>query len=237
MPEQYDFVFFDAGGTLLGTNTDHENWYEQFFVEACAAHGRRVTAAQVGESLAAASATCHLERRCSTPDQVFTFWEHMYARVFRDLLPGLDCLALAHHYIDRFEAGEYVRPFPDAMECLRGVRRLGVRMAVVSNFGAYLSRFLARTGIADFLEFEVISASEGCEKPHPEIYERDVARAGVQPGRILFVGDHPVEDYEGARRHGMHPVLVDRHGRHASRAGLRRVASLTEIPRLLDGAS
>ena len=235
MPDPFDFVFFDAGGTLLGTNTDHEHWYEQFFVDACAAHGRRVTPVQVGESLAAAGRAFRSGPRCSTPDQVFAFWEHMYARVFRDLLPGADPQALAHHYIDRFEAGEFVQPFPDAPACLRLLRARGVRMAVVSNFGTYLSRFLSRTGISEFLEFEVVSAAEGCEKPHPAIYERAIARSGADPARIMFVGDHPVEDYDAAAREGMFPVLVDRHDRHASRNGIRRVKSLAEIERFLDG--
>lgn len=228
-------MFFDAGGTLLGTNTDHERWYEQFFVDVCAAHGRRVTTAQVGESLSAAAHTCPSGPRCSTPDQVFAFWQHMYSRVFRDLLPGADCLALARHYIDRFEAGEFVQPFPDAPDCLRSLRARGMRMAVVSNFGTYLSRFLDRTGISEFIEFAVVSAAEGCEKPHPEIFERAIARADTVPARIMFVGDHPVEDYEAALRHGMFPVLVDRHDSHAARVGIRRVKSLGDIAQFLNG--
>lgn len=49
------YVLFDAGGTLLGTNTDVEHWYEQFFVDACAAEGHHVELADVRASLHAAA--------------------------------------------------------------------------------------------------------------------------------------------------------------------------------------
>jgi hypothetical protein len=44
-----------------------------------------------------------------------------------------------------------------------------------------------------------------------------------------------LEDYEASLRHGMFPVLIDRHDRHAGRDDLRRVRRLPEIARFLNG--
>lgn len=237
MEPMIEMVLFDAGGTLLGTNTDHAHWYEQFFVEACADQGVAVTPADVDDALAEAAAHVRPGDRCSSDAQVREFWEHMYAWCFRRLVPGCDADALARHYIDRFERGEFVRLFPDALEALDAVRRAGVRAGVVSNFGTYLGHFLEITGIGHFFEFVVVSAAEGCEKPHPAIFELALERAGLPAERILFVGDHPREDYAAAERHGMFAVLVDRHDRHADKPRMRRVRRLSDIGAFLNGAA
>ena len=226
-------VLFDAGGTLLGTNTDHPRWYEQFFVEACAEQGVEVTPHQVDEALVEAAREINLARRCSSDAQVRTFWEHMYTWCFHRLLPEHDAHQLACHYIDRFEAGEYVQLFDDALEALELVQRAGLRAGIVSNFGSYLSTFLEKTGITGFFEFVVVSANEGCEKPHPEIFDLALARAGVPAEQILFVGDNLREDYMASERHGMFSVLVDRYDLHADKPALRRVKRLSDIAQFL----
>ena len=50
-----------------------------------------------------------------------------------------------------------------------------------------------------------ISSEEGMRKPQPEIYQRALARLGVQPQEALFVDDEP-RYIEGARALGMWAV-------------------------------
>lgn len=233
---KFDYVLFDAGGTLLGTNTDSEHWYEQFFVDACAEQGHVVTVAQVHDVLRRAARARLFEARCSSDEQARAFWHHMYSTAFGDLLgaryshPPAVIDHLAAEYIDRFEAGEFVKLFRDTLPALEALRDLGVPMGIVSNFGTYLQRFLAQTGIDGFFKCVLISAVEGCEKPHPDIFNRAISRCGVPSERILFVGDHPEEDYKAAQRHGMVPVLVDRHDNYASaEPGMTRVRRLTDL--------
>ncbi len=224
-----EWVFFDAGGTLLGTNPEEEHWYEQFFIDACREEGVEVSLAQVHDALHEANLTCPVHPRCSTPEQVRQYWEHVYGTVFRKLLPGRDWLAVARHYIDRFERGEFVQLFPDTLTALEAVRQMGRRAAIVSNFGAYLLDFLNHCGIADHFEFAIISACEGCEKPQPEIFLRALKRAGVQPERALFIGDSLEEDYRAAKAVGMHALLVDRHNKYAHLEDVARIRRLDEL--------
>jgi putative hydrolase of the HAD superfamily len=224
-----EWVFLDAGGTLLGTNPEKEHWYEQFFIDACREQGAAVSLAEVHEALHDANASCPVHPRCSTPEQVRQYWEHVYGTVFKRLLPGKDWLAVAQHYIDRFEQGEFVQLFPDTLTTLEAVRRMGRRIAVVSNFGTYLEHFLRRCGIAHYFEFAVISAAEGCEKPQPEIFHRALKRAGARPESVLFVGDNLEEDYRAANAVGIHALLVDRHNKHAEHEDVARIRRLDEL--------
>lgn len=224
-----EWVFFDAGGTLLGTNPEEEHWYEHFFIEACREQGIEVSLAAVHEALHEANLTCPVHPRCSTPEQVRLYWEHIYGTVFRRLVPTDDPLALARHYIDRFEQGEFVELFPDTLSALEAVRQAGRRAAIVSNFGGYLSHFLERCGIAHYFEFTIISACEGCEKPQPEIFHKALQRAGARPEQVLFVGDNVEEDFLAATQVGMRAVLVDRHDKHANRDDLIRIRRLDEV--------
>ncbi|MCX7625728.1 MAG: HAD-IA family hydrolase [Candidatus Sumerlaeaceae bacterium] len=224
-----EWVFFDAGGTLLGTNPEEEHWYEQFFIDACREQGVDVSLQAVHEALHEANVTCPVHPRCSTPEQVRHYWEHIYGTVFGKLLPHAHPLELARHYIDRFERGEFVRLFPDTLDALVAVRQSGRRAAIVSNFGEYLQHFLERCEIAYYFEFAVISACVGCEKPQPEIFRQALHLAGARAEQVLFVGDSLEEDFFAARRVGMRAVLVDRHNKHNHRDDIVRVRRLDEI--------
>lgn len=228
-PTPIEWVFFDAGGTLLGTNPEEEHWYEQFFIDACREQGLDVALPQVHEALHEANLTCPVHPRCSSDEQVRLYWEHIYGAVFSRLLGDGDALALARHYINRFERGEFVRLFPDTLSALEAVKRSGKRAAIVSNFGSYLQAFLEKCGVRHYFQFEIISALEGCEKPHPEIFRRALAKAQVAPERVLFVGDSLEEDYLAATQVGMRAVLIDRHDKHACREDVLRVRRLDEI--------
>lgn len=236
-----DYVLFDAGGTLLGTNTDSEHWYEQFFVDACAEQGCVVCVAQVHEVLRRAARSRQFDTRCSSDSEARAFWHHIYATAFADLLgakgmgkPPAVIDHLAAEYIDRFEAGEFIRLFPDALEALDAVKSRGIRMGIVSNFGTYLNDFLNKLEIAHYFDFVLVSAAEGCEKPHCDIFKRAIERCGgIQPERILFVGDSPAEDYEPSESHGMKAVLIDRHNRHEDKPMLRRIQRLTDLQQML----
>jgi len=241
---QFDYVLFDAGGTLLGTNTDSEHWYEQFFVDACAEQGCPVTVAQVHEVLRRAARSRQFDTRCSSDAETRSFWHHIYATAFADLLGAKGMQQhtpavidhLAAEYIDRFESGEFIRLFPDTLAALEGVRSRGQRMGIVSNFGTYLNDFLKKLDIDKYFDFVLVSAAEGCEKPQPDIFKRAISRCnGCGPDRLMFVGDSVAEDYEPAAEHGMTPVLIDRHNRHADKPELTRIRTLGEVVELMSG--
>jgi putative hydrolase of the HAD superfamily len=123
-------------------------------------------------------------------------------------------------------------PFPDAVPALRALRSAGVRLVAASNWDVSLHEQLERTGLRELLDGALSSAEVGAPKPDPEILVRALAIAGVEPARAWHVGDDLEADVGAARAAGLEPVLIDRDGRVATPPGVRRIASLAELPAL-----
>lgn len=232
---KYSHIIFDAGGTLIGTNTDSHHWYEQFFVDIFAKHDCTVTPTRVRDTLKAAAATFPEPARCSSDAQTRRFWEHVYSSTFTQILcPGGlsrgEARNLAIEYIDKFETGQYVQTFPGAHEILSELQSSGYTIGILSNFASYLRRFLEKLQLTPFIDFIVISAEHACEKPNPEIFHKAMDHCnGACPEKILYIGDNLYEDYHPARAHGMHALLLDRHDKHAHDQNITRITHLSEV--------
>jgi putative hydrolase of the HAD superfamily len=100
-------------------------------------------------------------------------------------------------------------PMPGAREALEQFHRCGLPIAVVSNcaFGQDVLRYeLGKHGLADRLEFIVVSAEYSVRKPNPLLFDTAAARLGVAPKDIWFVGDRLDTDVTGAQAAGMQAV-------------------------------
>lgn len=75
-----------------------------------------------------------------------------------------------------------------------------------------------RLGLDRFFAFGYSAADVGACKPHPAMFERALAHAGVPPSEAVHVGDHPVDDIEGAGAAGMATIWLNPAGR-AGRTG------------------
>lgn len=126
---------------------------------------------------------------------------------------------------ERYRQTAVLQLFPEAREVIDRLRERGVRLAIVSNWSPRLAQHLDALGVTTLFDAVLISAIEGVEKPAPAIFERACARLGVAPGAMLHVGDHPVNDVEGARAAGVHGLLLDRDG-------LRPAGGIPTIPSL-----
>src|SRR3954454_6534614 len=151
------------------------------------------------------------------------------AEVLRDTLgTDLDLAALTEVLLGaiRFE------PFPDAAPALRVLRERGVALVAASNWDVSLHEQLERTGLRELLDGALSSAEVGAAKPDPAILTRALAIARAAPEHACHVGDDLEADVGAARAAGMRAVLIDREGAAAVPAGVRRIASLVELPEL-----
>jgi putative hydrolase of the HAD superfamily len=142
-------------------------------------------------------------------------------------------LALDEVLFDHPEARHLV-PVVGAAETLADLRRLGYRLAVISNWSADLPRTLSLTGLKD--HFDGIFASEalGYAKPHAAAFLVPLDRLGLTPGEAIYVGDLYHIDVLGAREVGMEAILVDPLGL-GLHPDVTTVACLSELPALLPG--
>ena len=172
------------------------------------------------------------EERWGTTDGERGFWRRFVQGVLRRAGGGELREEMLQELIDHFGDPSHWSVYPDVMPVLDELDRRGTVLAVVSNWDSSLPRLLDRLELTPRFSAIVVSALAGASKPSPRIFEEALARTGVAASEVLHVGDHPAEDYEGARAAGLSALLLDRVGhRHAA---AESIASLAEIPAWLD---
>ncbi|MGW0909036.1 HAD family hydrolase [Streptomyces sp. NPDC002853] len=77
----------------------------------------------------------------------------------------------------------------ELVACLRGLRKQGVRTAVVSNTWPGLRERMSDGGLTDIADRLVLSCEVGCAKPDRRIYEIALRLLAVEPARALFIDD------------------------------------------------
>lgn len=107
-----------------------------------------------------------------------------------------------------YAARNQVEPFPDVVPALARLQRR-YRLTSLSNGNADL----AVIGLGHYFEVSVAARDAGAAKPDPKIFQALLARTGLAAAQVVYVGDDPHADVEGARRAGLHAVWVDRFGR------------------------
>nr|XP_028561531.1 LOW QUALITY PROTEIN: haloacid dehalogenase-like hydrolase domain-containing protein 3 [Podarcis muralis] len=96
---------------------------------------------------------------------------------------------------------------PGARDTLKQCQRMGVPMAVISNFDQRLQEVLTRCGLRQHFDFVLTSEEVGFAKPDKRIFLEALRIAGVSPQLAAHVGDDYVNDYKAAREAGMHSFL------------------------------
>lgn len=112
---------------------------------------------------------------------------------------------------------EYQRVFPNfvqlfdgAKETLQALRERGYHVGIVTNGPCVQQhRKLDVSGLRPLLSTVLVSSQEEVAKPDAEIFHRAAARLGLSPQQCVFVGDHPVNDIDGAVNAGMKAIFLD----------------------------
>jgi HAD superfamily hydrolase (TIGR01549 family) len=141
------------------------------------------------------------------------------------------------HMVRRFHAefSACVTPDPQALGTLERLQVAGIPLGLLSNGtpGMQLAKLRACGADRFFpLRRRVFSSCIGMMKPEPGAFRELARRMGVDPSEILFVGDDPLRDIEGARAAGMMACQLFRPGRERV-ADIPVIESLAELPDLI----
>lgn len=106
--------------------------------------------------------------------------------------------------------GRHAVAMPGAEFLLQNLKQKRYKLAVISN-GGHATRLNILQGLGFTHYFDEIVSSElaGISKPEPEIFLQASAKLGIAPERCLFIGDHPVNDVQGALGAGMQAILLE----------------------------
>ena len=228
-------VFFDLYGTLAGFSPSR---YEVQSA-ACAEIGIDVTAQGVLNGYALADAFMARQNstrplRALSPSQRETF----FAEYERLILSGSGVEVDTGTALDvwqRVQRTPYgMRAFDDVAPTLDILKMRGLTLGIISNMNRRGDDLTESLGLTPYLDFAVTSLEVGAEKPHPPIFMAALARAGVEPGAAVHVGDQIESDVEGARAAGINPVFLDRDGTRPRFGDCPRIEGLMELPGILD---
>ncbi|MFC9249119.1 HAD family hydrolase [Streptomyces sp. NPDC057136] len=81
------------------------------------------------------------------------------------------------------------RPYPDAERVLRGLRRAGTAVGVVSNIGWDLRPVFRAHGLDDLVDAYVLSFEHGIQKPDARLFRTACTLLGREPAQVVMVGD------------------------------------------------
>ena len=177
----------------------------------------------------------HVER-CEYISRVLTLDEHGYRpknEVYRELALqyGLSH-DLTNRLHDHFWASydEHIEVPEDTMNTLTAIRTNGAKIGIITNGQTERQQKKIRAlGISELVDQLLISESEQIKKPHPQIFQRALARLKVSAKDSVFVGDHPTADIDGARNAGIDAIWKRTPYWQMSRPEVRVIDNLAEI--------
>jgi HAD superfamily hydrolase (TIGR01549 family) len=222
---RYDMIIFDVGGTMLGF---HERAPFQEFLAANGLPANDEDGRELHRRFVSVMVATRAGARGLGAEEgpLFDWWRRIFEKTWPDR-PDL-----AEEMYRWFRDSRFDRVFADTVPALEALRTLGLRLAVLSNFGLNLKALLQRWKLLDYFEFVVVSAEIGLAKPDARIFERAIAAAGLPRDRLLYVGDHFGDDIAGAAAARLAAVLVDRPNRRAD-LPCARIRSLLDLPRFI----
>jgi len=226
-------VFFDVGNTLLRADPT----VPEVFAATARRLGHNVTVRDVEPVMADVDAFYQSEYLRDgdfwcVHERAVQIWLDMYTMMadYCGIVEGVPELTQAVY--DAYLLPENWSTFPDVEACLKGLKRRGFSLGIISNWDATLEQLIRDLGMLPYFDEVISSAAVGCRKPQSAIFEIALERMGVRADEAVHVGDLPEADGEGAAGAGIRPVLIDRKGVHGD-APYESVRMLTDLVSLL----
>lgn len=226
-------VFFDVGNTLLRADPP----VPEMFARVARRLGYDITVRDVEPCMADVDAYYQSEYLRDgdfwcVHERAVQIWLDMYAMMADYCGIVDDVPRLTQAVYDEYLLPENWSTFPDVDACLKGLKRRGFSLAIVSNWDSTLEQLIRRVGLLPYFDEVVSSASVGYRKPGRAIFEITLERMGVSASEAVHVGDLPEADGEGAASAGIRPILIDRQGVHDD-CRFETVRMLTDLVSLL----
>ena len=190
-------VLFDFDETLQDRTEAFEHYMDAFFAE--------YLPEEKGESLQQKREEMALTGNGGYVDRVKWFAGLIDSWGWQDAPPAEE---LAHHYDYTF--GNHNVVFPHSAPLLQELKRRGCITGVITNGPAYLQNHkMQQSGLMPWIDMLLVSGDIGIHKPDPRIYEIAAERLGLKPEECVYVGDHPINDIEGALGAGMKAIRMN----------------------------
>lgn len=160
-----------------------------------------------------------------------------------EVVPCESSLKAAIELKNEFTQGLMV-PRPDAEQTLKKLKRLGLRLALLTNSSREVPLYWNKTSLAPLMDAAIFSCEVKLRKPDTAVYDLTCERLDESPQDCLFVGDGGNRELEAAEEVGMTAVMIrtpddaifnPRRTASDNWSGLR-ISCLTEVVPIASGA-
>jgi len=217
---KFKAVLFDLGGTLVKTEDPpegHRRILEFYGVkvscgDATKAHSENEREFDVREMAEMGSA----------------FWVKWNMKLLERLGIDENKEFLAKKIDEMWWNYAHLEVYPDVVDTLVHLRAKGMRLGIVTNgLQKDYQQILGKLALADY--FDVVVGVDACAKAKPdkEVFLYAVNKLGVNLKETLFVGDSVKYDFEGAKKAGLKPLLINR--TKETPANVDTIESLTAV--------
>jgi putative hydrolase of the HAD superfamily len=207
-------VLFDLDGTLLNRDLSLQKFIEDQYIRLNLKH---IPIDQ------------YVNRFIELDQHGYVWKDKVYAQLIKELnMKDLTAPQLLQDYLTFFP--RHCTPFDNLDKMLTTIKQQNIKLGIISNgFGQFQMDNIKALEIAHYFDTVLISEYEGIKKPECEIFVRALSKLKVSPDESIFVGDHPVNDIEAAKKTGMKTIWKQNtHFSHAPAADYR-VTELFEI--------
>jgi putative hydrolase of the HAD superfamily len=218
-------VLFDAAETLFTTRGSVGEIYAQV--------ARQYGSTATPESIQAAFVRTFRGSGPVSVENQKQWWKDIVYRVFTEVGMVENFDQFFDQVYDTFRNSQGWVLFPETYDVLKELKTAGCKLGVVSNFDTRIYTVMESLSILEFFDAVTTSSETGFTKPDREIFEAAVGALKTKPSDVVVVGDSLRDDVEAALRAGLHAILIDRSGRHAS-SPVQRISSLRELIPLCD---
>jgi HAD superfamily hydrolase (TIGR01509 family) len=216
---QITVVTFDLWQTLLLDNRELGRARAQARLEgaqqALKRFGEEYDLERIREAYRACYRYCHQVREqnldVSFREQVEIFINNISSGLV-DRLPEEITQEIVRAYADSFFVYPPV-PHADAVAVLSSVKKMGLRIGLISNTGmtpgVTFRRFLDKHGMLRYFDILTFSDEVKLAKPSDEIFLMTLRALGASPAESVHVGDHVQNDVVGANHVGMKTIWIE----------------------------
>ncbi|PGT90400.1 MULTISPECIES: HAD family hydrolase [Bacillaceae] len=184
-------VLFDLDGTLLNRNLSLRKFIEDQHIRLNLKH---IPIDQ------------YISRFIKLDQHGYVWKDKVYAKLIEELkIKDLTASQLLKDYLSFFP--RHCTPFDNLEKMLVTIKQQNIKLGMISNgFSQFQMDNIKALKIDHYFDTILISEYEGIKKPDREIFMRGLSKLGVSPKESIFVGDHPVNDIEAAKKAGMKTI-------------------------------
>ncbi|ANX11597.1 L-2-haloalkanoic acid dehalogenase [Fictibacillus arsenicus] len=183
-------VLFDLDGTLLNRDVSIQNFASDQY--------ERLT-----DRIGNIPKEIYVSRFIELDNRGYVWKDKVYQQIVKEFhIEGITWEGLLADYLAYFK--HFCVPFPGLQSMLKKLKAKSISLGIITNgFTHFQMSNIDALGIKEFFDIMLISESEGIKKPDIQIFNRAIHYLKSTPQHCIFVGDHPINDIDGAKNAGM----------------------------------